>query len=100
MVSKRKSLVTLSDIPPDIAGLCQQIGQWRQTRRHREPMPKELWSLAASLARRYGVARLARVGRLDYYSLREQGGRMRIHITGAAASDLAALSRSFWNVES
>jgi hypothetical protein len=29
-----------------------------------------------------------------------QGGRMRIHVKGAPAPDLAALSRSFWSLES
>jgi hypothetical protein len=29
-----------------------------------------------------------------------RGGRMRIHVKGAPAPDLAALSRSFWSLES
>lgn len=138
-MESRKSL-TPPDVPFDIAGLCRQVERWRRTRRHREPMPEPLWALAASLARRHGVARIARFVRLDYYALKERldslgrdqvaesdkrpafveftlppsvpvpecivelehprGGRMRIHIKGAPAPDLGALSRSFWDAES
>jgi len=36
-------------------------------------MPEPLWTLAARLARQYGVAKVARCLRLDYYALK---GRM------------------------
>jgi hypothetical protein len=139
-MESKKLLPSLSDIPSDVADLCCQIEWWRQTRRHREPMPARLWRKAASLAREHTVARIARLARLDYYSLRDrldalvaaspekqekhlsfvelpaplcapsvecivelehpQGGRMRIQVKGAPAPDLAALSRSFWSLES
>jgi hypothetical protein len=128
------------DVPPEVEDLQRQIEQWRQNRRHREPMPEPLWRLAARLARQYSVARISRYGRLDYYALKQRlesldaagvgdpekipafvelalpsnvpipectielehprGGRMRIHIKGAGVPDLAALSRSFWGMES
>ena len=128
------------DIPPEVEALRRQVEQWRQTRRHREPMPDPLWWLAARLARQYGVARISRFAQLDYYSLKERlesldragvaepekrpafvelalppaapvpecivelehprGGRMRIQVKGGGVPDLAALSRSFWGVES
>lgn len=126
-------------VPADVQELCRQIELWRQTRKHREPMPELLWGLAARLARQYSIARVARCARLDYYSLRERfdaldrggiqsekkpafvevalpssesvseciveleharGSRMRIHLRGGQAPDLAALSRSFWGAES
>jgi hypothetical protein len=59
-------------IPAEIQELSRQIEQWRSTRRHRMPMPEPLWRVAANLARQYGVARVARFLRLDYYSLKER----------------------------
>jgi hypothetical protein len=139
-MESKKLLPPLSDIPSDVADLCRQIERWRQTRRHREPMPARLWTMAASLAREHTVARIARLARVDYYTLRDRldalvvestvkqekrpsfvelpvplcapsaecivelehprGGRMRIHVKGSPAPDLAALSRSFWSLES
>jgi hypothetical protein len=139
-MESKKSLTPLSDIPSNVAELCRQIEQWRQTRRRREPMPPRLWAMAARLAQEHTVAWIARLARLDYYALRDrldalavehtpkqetrpsfvelpaplcapraecivelehpQGGRMRIHVKGAPAPDLAALSRSFWSLES
>ena len=139
-MESKKSLTTSSEIPSEVEGLCRQIERWRQTRRHLEPMPQRLWALAASLARQHSIARISRLARLDYYSLRERlealngkslakqekgpsfielplplcapspecivelehprGGRMRIHVKGSPAPDLAALSRSFWGCES
>jgi len=59
-------------IPTEIQELRRQIEQWRYTRPHRMPMPEPLWTLAANLAARYGVARVSRFLRLDYYSLKER----------------------------
>jgi hypothetical protein len=126
-------------VPAEIQKLCRRIEKWRQSRRHRELIPERLWGLAARLARQYGVARIARFARLDYYALRERfdsldrdgiqgekrpafvevalpssasvsecivefehprGDRMRIHVKGGPAPDLAALSRSFWSTKS
>jgi hypothetical protein len=134
-----KKLLAPLIVPAEVQELCRRIEQWRQTRRHREPMPELLWGLAARLARQYSVARIARFARLDYYSLKERlasldrggvrpekrpafvevtlpssasvsecivelehprGQRMRIHVRGGPAPDLAALSRSFWSKES
>jgi hypothetical protein len=139
-MESKKSLIPTNHVPDDVADLCRQIERWRQTRKHREAMPARLWAMAARLARRYTVARIARFARLDYYSLRDRldalavdsarkqegqpsfvelplplcvpsaectvelehprGGRMRIHVKGAPAPDLVALSRSFWSAES
>ena len=139
-MESKKLLPALSDLPSDVANLCRQIERWRQTRRHRGPMPRRLWTMAASLAREHTVARIARLARVDYYALRDRldalvaestgkqekrpsfvelpvplcapsaeyivelehprGGRMRIHVKGSPAPDPAALSRSFWSLES
>jgi len=59
-------------VPAEIRELSRQIEQWRSTRPHRMPMPEPLWTLAANLAAQYGVARICRFLRLDYYSLKER----------------------------
>ena len=71
-MKKNESLTPASQIPSDIANLCQEIERWRQIRRHRERMPEQLWMTAAVLARQHSVARIARLARLDYYALRER----------------------------
>jgi len=129
------------DLPTELRELSCQIEQWRGTRPHRAAMPEPLWVVAARLARQHGLARVARLLRLDYYSLkdrvenRQRGGsptsvtkspafielaplpsnptpectieleqargrRMRIHIKGAAMSDVTALSRTLWGMKS
>ena len=59
-------------VPAGIRELSCQIEQWRSTRPHRMPMPEPLWTLAANLAARHGVAAVSRFLRLDYYSLKER----------------------------
>ena len=59
-------------VPAEIRELSRQIEEWRSTRPHRMPMPEPLWTLAANLAARYGVAQVSRFLRLDYYSLKER----------------------------
>ena len=71
-------------IPTEIQELSWQIEQWRSTRLHGMRMPEPLWTLAANLARQYGLARVARFLRLDYYSLKERIQPPEQH--GAAAS--------------
>lgn len=67
----KKLLPRFTEIPSDVADLCRQIERWRQTRRHRQPMPARLWTMAAGMAREHTVARIARLARLDYYGLRD-----------------------------
>jgi hypothetical protein len=80
-----KMLAAPVGIPADIQELSRQIEQWRSTRPHRMPMPEPLWTVAAKLARQYGVARVARFLRLDYYSLKErlQPERQQISLPGS-----------------
>jgi hypothetical protein len=60
------------DVPPEVSSLQRQVERWRQERRHREPMPEQLWHSAARLAQQHSVARIARWIRLDYYTLKER----------------------------
>ncbi len=67
-----KKVVAPAVVPAEIRELSRQIEQWRSTRPHRTPMPEPLWTVAANLATRYGVAPVSRFLRLDYYSLKER----------------------------
>jgi hypothetical protein len=60
------------NIPAAFRVVHRQIRQWRKTRRHGEPMPESLWAMAANLAGKHGVVRVARHLRLDYYSLKDR----------------------------
>lgn len=62
--------VAPGDVPEEIAGVQRRVEQWRRARRGREAIPDALWTLAAQAARRFGVARVSRGARLDYYALK------------------------------
>lgn len=108
---------------------------WRKNRQGKSPIPDELWSAAAQLARRDGINRTAAELHLDGGKLKRlmeakaaprkpapafvelltpravsipectielegRHGTVRIQLTGAGASDLAALSRALWEAAS
>jgi hypothetical protein len=52
--------------------LKRRIFQWRLTRRHRRPMPEDLWQEAARIARVQGINPTASALGLNYYSLKER----------------------------
>jgi hypothetical protein len=56
----------------DVARFQQSVAEWRRSRTGRPRMPERLWSRAVSLARAHGLHRVARAGRLDYYSLKRR----------------------------
>jgi hypothetical protein len=59
-------------LPPEVESVRQRLERWRKNRKQRAPIPPELWAAAAELARRHGLAKMARALRLDYYSLKER----------------------------
>jgi hypothetical protein len=59
-------------IPTELKELSRQIEQWRRTRPCRMAMPEPLWTLAANVAMQHGLARVARLMHLDYYSLKDR----------------------------
>lgn len=114
---------------------CARFEEWRKNRQGKNPIPDELWSAAAKLARKDGINRTAAELHLDGGKLKRlmgakaaprkpvaafvellapravsvpectvelegRHGRVRIHLKGASASDLAALSRALWEVAS
>ena len=109
--------------------------EWRKNRRGKSPIPDELWSAAAQLARKDGINRTAAELHLDGGKLKRlmvekktsgkpvpafvelltpraisipectielegRHGTVRIQLKGASASDLAALSRAWWEAAS
>lgn len=117
-----------------IQELQARLEQWRQSRPKRSPIPDELWTAAAALARRDGVNRTAAALRLDGGKLKRKmgtsaasarkaspafveliaagtsgrsgytfeleggNGKLRIHCEGTSAAELAALTRTLWDV--
>jgi len=60
------------DLPPRLEGMGRRFDRWRRTRKGRSRIPKTLWALAVKAAGKYGLARTARVLRLDYYALKKR----------------------------
>jgi len=60
------------DLPAKLARGRKRFEQWRSTHPPRSHLPKPLWSLAAELAREYGLSKTARILRLDYYGLKKR----------------------------
>ncbi|MGA2264598.1 MAG: hypothetical protein ABSH28_24605 [Acidobacteriota bacterium] len=61
-------------ISPQVESVRLRLERWRRNRKHRSPIPEELWASAAELAGEYGLAKTAHALRLDYYSLKERLG--------------------------
>lgn len=61
-------------VSPQVESVRLRLERWRRNRKHRSPIPEELWASAAELAGEYGLAKTARALRLDYYSLKERLG--------------------------
>ena len=57
-----------------LAQLRGRIERWRCTRVKRSPMPADLWTAAADLARGLGPYRVARELRIGYESLKDRLG--------------------------
>ena len=61
-------------VSPQVESVRLRLESWRRNRKHRSPIPEQLWASAAELAGEYGLAKIARALRLDYYSLKERLG--------------------------
>jgi hypothetical protein len=54
----------------DLNVLQEQLSVWRGRHSGHRRLPEALWAAAGSVARNQGVSRVARVLRLDYYTLK------------------------------
>jgi hypothetical protein len=59
-------------LPRDLARGQSRFQAWRERRKAGSRIPQPLWTLAARLANKHGVARAATVLGLDYYSLKKR----------------------------
>lgn len=72
---------------------------WRQSRRHREPIPQAIWDQVLPLARAHGLNPVASALRLNYYSLKQRLGVAAPKTArrgSAAALPLVELKGSAW----
>ena len=55
---------------PAIVELRGRMEHWRRTRKSKRPIPPELWTAAAAVAREHGVFAVSRELRLNYNTLK------------------------------
>jgi hypothetical protein len=61
-------------LPAEFGEVRAQFDNWRHRRSKGERIPEELWSAAGDAGRRFGVSRVCRALRLDYYQLKRRSG--------------------------
>ena len=61
-----------ANLSGDIAALTNQLESYRNSPRKQRQLPESLWAQAAKLARHYGVGRVQRALRLNYYNLKQR----------------------------
>ncbi len=57
-------------VPLPLRRAAERFQRWRDVRRRGTPIPEPLWTLAAQLAARFGLAKTASTLKLDYYTLK------------------------------
>ena len=62
---------------PILEEVRQQFEQWRESRKHRTPIPESLWKGAVSLCADHSIYRISRSLRLDYNALKRRIGHCR-----------------------
>ena len=60
------------NLPTRLEGLRRRFERWRRTRKGRSRIPETLWISAVRAAGKYGLAKTARVLRLDYHALKKR----------------------------
>ena len=74
--------------------LQRRFDAWRSTGRKGRRIPEELWASAISLARDYGIARVARTLGLDYVSVKRRLVSSDLSQTKASPSETGIRSTS------
>jgi hypothetical protein len=59
-------------LPPEVYKVARRLEVWRTSAERGRRIPEGLWAQAASLARTYGVSRVAAALRLSYYDLQRR----------------------------
>lgn len=57
---------------PSIEDVHQRFEQWRESRKHRTPIPESLWEGAVSLCADHSIYRISKSLRLDYNALKRR----------------------------
>lgn len=57
-------------LPTGIIRVRRRIDHWRETRKHRSPMPEHLWEAAVALAEEHGINPVARGLGVSYESIK------------------------------
>ena len=57
---------------PTLEDVRQRFEQWRESRKHRTPIPDRLWEEAVSLCADHSIYRISRSLRLDYNTLKRR----------------------------
>jgi hypothetical protein len=57
---------------PTIEDVRQRFEHWRESRKHRTPIPESLWEGAISLCADHSIYRISRSLRLDYNALKRR----------------------------
>ena len=84
----------VQDFSPDIQRLYWRFERWRSSHTGRLPIPEPLWAVAAELARRHGVCRIAKALHLEYGKLKELAGVVGPATKKPADKTLAAVPRT------
>ena len=74
-----------SNLPEKLARGRKCFEKWRSTHKPPTRLPEHLWSLAAQLAREYGLNKTARTLRLDYNGLKK---RIKFPVSGDASQEI------------
>jgi hypothetical protein len=57
---------------PAIEEVRQRLESWRKIKKHRQPIPEDIWQDAAGLARKYSVNTISKTLRLSYTDLKDR----------------------------
>lgn len=57
---------------PTIEDVRRRFEQWRESRKHRTPIPESLWEGAVGLCADHSIYRISRTLRLDYNALKRR----------------------------
>ncbi len=57
---------------PTLEDVRQRFEQWRESRKHRTPIPESLWEGAVALCADHSICKISRSLRLDYNALKRR----------------------------
>ncbi len=57
---------------PNFEQVGERLERWRKIKKHREPIPKDIWQDAAGLARKHSINTVSKTLRLSYTDLKDR----------------------------